>query len=188
MCSLFMSWKLSVIRVPQHSLKTDSKFSPGKIVLVVSIQTFLVCAKSTTMWWRHTMEMWRWKCVKSASLVMWKDSPFCVRVSTADGSSHQVQCQPPSQYFSWESAQYGYHVWPFHSSWLSSRLPPLTVVSSTPPGQHILLLPLQHLQPHLHLEDREEGKRAIKARLQWIWTQNRARWTKSHTKAGCPRC
>lgn len=56
-----------------------------------------------------------------------------------------------------------------------------TVVSSTPPGQHILQLPLQHLQPHLHLEDREEGNRE-RTRLQWIWTQKRARWTKGHTQ------
>jgi len=33
------------------TLKTDSKFSPGEIVLEINTQTFLACANSTTFLW-----------------------------------------------------------------------------------------------------------------------------------------
>jgi len=116
--------------------------------------------KLHNLWWRHTMEMWRWKCTKT-SLVSGRIHHF------VSESALQMEFQPPNT-VSATFTVFQLRKWP---TWLPCMTVSflLIVVQITchhwllyrlPPRQHILLLPLQHLQSHLHLEDREKGNRA----------------------------
>ena len=119
--------------------------------------------KLHNLWWRHTMEMWRWKCTKTSSLVSGRIQHFMSESACRSSSNHQVvsatftvfQLRKWLTYLPRMTVSFlliVVHITYHH--WLLYRLPP---------RQHILLLPLQHpsqpLVEHLlcflHLEDRK---------------------------------
>ncbi len=116
-----------MIRILQHSLKTDSKFSPGETVLETSTQTFPVCVVKA-----HNGNVVM-KVHENCFAGEWKDSSLRVRVSTAvgvpttnysDSHLHSISADKMANKFTMYERFISHDRRPDY-------LPPPTVVSST---------------------------------------------------------
>ena len=116
-----------MIRILQHSLKTDSNFSPGETVLETSTQTFPVCVVKA-----HNGNVVM-KVHENCFAGEWKDSSLRVRVSTAvgvptinysDSHLHSVSADKMTNKFTMYERFISHDCRPDY-------LPPPTVMSST---------------------------------------------------------